>query len=201
MTRLARYALLVLLAMPGVAAGDGVAAGEGFTEGKLLVAAPSMADPRFRGTVIYMCEHDRQGALGLILNRRIGLVPAAEVAEQFELDVPAGETEVAVHWGGPVEPGRGFVLHSDDYASEATRRVATGIAYSFDIETLTAVIAGEGPARALVMVGYAGWGAQQLESELARDDWRVVPADAEFVFETAPESMWQAALDRFGIEL
>ncbi len=195
MTRLARYALLVLLAMPGVAAA------ESFTEGKLLVAAPSMADPRFRGTVIYMCEHDGDGALGLILNRRIGLVPAAEVAAQFEIDSPAGENEVAVHWGGPVEPGRGFVLHSDEYASESTRRVAAGIAYSFDLETLKAVIGGDGPARALVMVGYAGWGPRQLESELARDDWQVVPADADFIFETAPDSMWQAARDRFGIEL
>ena len=195
MTRLARYALLVLLAMPGVAAA------ERFTEGMLLVAAPSMADPRFRGTVIYMCRHDGEGALGLILNRRIGLVPAAEVAEQFEIDIPAGETKVAVHWGGPVEPGRGFVLHSDDYASESTRRVAVGIAYSFDLETLKAVIAGDGPARALVMVGYAGWGPRQLESELARNDWQVVPADADFIFETAPEAMWQAARDRFGVEL
>jgi putative transcriptional regulator len=192
--------MVALLGVAAVAAAAQMRDESGSIAGKLLVAAPSMPDPRFRETVIYMAEHDAVGALGLIVNRRIGLVPGTAVAEQFELEVHATEDPVALHWGGPVEPGRGFVLHTTEYGSDSTAR-AGDIAYSVDQQALIDMIEGRGPAKAMLVLGYAGWGPQQLESELARDDWIIVPADAAFVFEGDQERMWQAALDRFGVDL
>ncbi len=202
MAPLRRTAMIALL---GLAAAVSAAAqtpdDSGSLAGKLLVAAPSMPDPRFRETVIYMAQHDAVGALGLIINRRIGLVPGSAVAEQFELEAQATEDPVALHWGGPVEPGRGFLLHSAEYGSESTAIGAGDIAYSVDQQALIDMIEGHGPAKAMLVLGYSGWGPQQLESELARDDWIIVPADSAFVFEEDIDSMWRAALDRFGIDL
>jgi putative transcriptional regulator len=169
--------------------------------GKLLVAAPSMPDPRFQKTVIYMCLHDAQGALGLILNRRMGEVPASAVAEQFELDAEPSDDTVPLHWGGPVEPGRGFVLHSSEYSSVSTEPVSPGIAFSVDNTILTDMVSGHGPEEHLLVLGYAGWAAGQLESELRRDDWLIVPADAAFVFTDDFEALWEAALDRVEVDL
>lgn len=169
--------------------------------GKLLVAAPSMPDPRFQKAVIYICLHDSDGALGLMVNRRMGDVPASAVAEQFDLDAKPGEGTVRLHWGGPVDPGRGFVLHSNEYRSDSTKPVGPGIAFSVDSEILGNLVSGEGPKQALLVLGYAGWGAGQLESELKRDDWLVVSADAAFVFADDYEGAWEAALARVEVDL
>ena len=169
--------------------------------GKLLVAAPSMPDPRFQETVIYMCLHDGSGALGLIVNRRMGLVPGQAVAEQFELEAKPIDDEIPLHWGGPVDPGRGFVLHSNEYTSDSTEPVSPEIAFSIDTRILTDLVEGAGPDSALLVLGYAGWGAGQLESELKRDDWLVVPGEAAFVFGDDPDAMWQAALDLVEVDL
>ena len=169
--------------------------------GKLLVAAPSMPDPRFQETVIYMCVHDEGGALGLIVNRRMGLVPGDAVVDQFELDAKPGPEEIPLHWGGPVDPGRGFVLHSSEYASDSTEAVSADIAFSIDSRILVDLVEGEGPDQALLVLGYAGWGAGQLESELKRDDWAVVAGDAAFVFSDDLEAMWRAALDLIEVDL
>ena len=197
--RFAIVGLLVAASMPifGPAA---VAEAESLA-GKLLVAAPSMPDPRFQRAVIYMCLHDAQGALGLILNRRMAEVPASAVAKQFELDAEPSADTVPLHWGGPVEPGRGFVLHSSEYASVSTEPVSPGIAFSVDSTILSDVVRGDGPEEHLLVLGYAGWGAGQLESELRRDDWLIVPADAGFVFTDDFEGLWEAALDRVEVDL
>lgn len=169
--------------------------------GKLLVAAPSMMDPRFRGTVIYMCEHTPNGALGLILNREMATVPGAAIADQFELETEARQGEYRVIWGGPVEYGRGFVLHSTDYLREDSVVVDDGVALTTDSQILVDMLEGNGPKRSLLALGYAGWAAGQLESELMRDDWITVPGDAEFVFTEDAEGMWDAAMMRLGIDL
>ena len=169
--------------------------------GKLLVAAPSMPDPRFQETVIYMCVHDSDGALGLILNRRMGLVPGEAVAEQFKLEATPSPDEIPLHWGGPVDPGRGFILHSSEYVSDSTEAVGPEIAFSIDTRILTDLVEGKGPERALLVLGYAGWGAGQLESELKRDDWLVVPGEASFVFGDNLDAMWRAALDLVEVAL
>lgn len=169
--------------------------------GKLLVAAPSMMDPRFRGTVIYMCQHSPNGALGLILNREMATVPGAAIVDQFELETEARQGEYRVIWGGPVEYGRGFVLHSTDYLREDSVVVDDGVALTTDSQILVDMLEGNGPKRSLLALGYAGWAAGQLESELMRDDWITVPGDAEFVFTEDAEGMWDAAMMRLGIDL
>ncbi len=169
--------------------------------GKLLVAAPSMMDPRFAGTVIYMCEHSPNGALGLILNREMATVPGAAIADQFELKTEARQGQYRVIWGGPVEYGRGFVLHSTDYLREDSLVVDDGVALTTDSQILIDMLEGNGPKRSLLALGYAGWAAGQLESELMRDDWITVPGDAEFVFTEDTEGMWDAAMKRLGIDL
>jgi len=203
MTRLRWLAIIVLFALPqgGPAPAVELAAGE-TVAGKLLVAAESMPDPRFQGTVIYMCRHGAgDGALGLVLNRRIGVVPGATIAKEFELDARPTEDSVALHWGGPVELGRGFVLHTSDYASESTTAVDSEIAYSVDTQVLVDIVEGRGPRRRILVMGYAGWAPGQLESELLRNDWLVVPADQSLVFDEDVADMWRAAIDRFGVDL
>jgi putative transcriptional regulator len=106
-----------------------------------------------------------------------------------------------LHWGGPVEPGRGFVLHSSEYSSVSTEPVSPGIAFSVDNTILTDMVSGHGPEEHLLVLGYAGWAAGQLESELRRDDWLIVPADAGFVFTDDFEGLWEAALDRVEVDL
>ncbi len=201
MRRIAVTACVLLIAVASTL-GFGMAARAGESlAGKLLVAAPSMPDPRFQQTVIYVCVHDGDGALGLIVNRRMGLVPGDAVVEQFQLEAEPGDDEIALHWGGPVDPGRGFVLHSSDYSSDSTEVVSAEIAFSIDTRILTDLVEGHGPDRALLVLGYAGWGAGQLEAELKRDDWVVVPGDAAFVFSDDLDAMWRAALDLVEVEL
>ncbi|HJM60878.1 MAG TPA: YqgE/AlgH family protein [Alphaproteobacteria bacterium] len=197
-----RLAMILVLAFLLPVDGNGQAKPEdGWIVGKLLVAAPSMPDPRFRQTVIFICEHDQHGAFGLIINRPLGELPGRKVADQFALGVEGSNTPIALHWGGPVEAGRGFVLHSDDYVNDDTGRVKPGFAYSVDLELLRALVTDQGPERAILVLGYAGWGPRQLFSELARDDWLVLPAESDFVFHGERESMWQTAIDSFGVEL
>ena len=171
------------------------------TAGRLLAAAPSMPDPRFAGTVVYMCVHDANGAFGLVVNRRMGTVPGTAVAERLGITGEASEAPVALHWGGPVAPGRGFVLHGGDYASRSTVPVADGVAFSVDEAAVSDLLSGAGPERALFAFGYAGWAPGQLEGELARGDWLLAPADADFLFDRDPETMWEEALDRVEVDL
>lgn len=198
-------AALVWLALLIVAGADAGARAEdrnaASLTGKLLVAAPSMMDPRFRGTVIYMCQHSPNGALGLILNREMATVPGAAIVDQFELETEARQGEYRVIWGGPVEYGRGFVLHSTDYLREDSVVVDDGVALTTDSQILVDMLEGNGPKRSLLALGYAGWAAGQLESELMRDDWITVPGDADFVFTEDAEGMWDAAMMRLGIDL
>ncbi len=193
--------IVCLLSIVAFAVFSGASAAAESISGKLLVAAPSMPDPRFAETVIYMCVHDDNGALGLVLNRRMGQVPGTVIAEQFGIETEASDAAIAMHWGGPVALGRAFILHTDDYASESTVPVAGGMAFSVDSAALADLVAGRGAARAIFVLGYAGWSGGQLEGELVRDDWLIVPADSEFVFDRDPQTMWRAALDRVEIDL
>jgi len=192
--------VLVFASVAAIAIGDPARAGESLV-GKLLVAAPSMPDPRFQQTVIYMCVHDDSGALGLIINRRVGLVSGAKVADQFHLEATPSKNEIPLHWGGPVDPERGFVLHSSEYTSDSTEALSADIAFSNDTRILVDLVEGHGPDSALLVLGYAGWGGGQLEFELKQDDWLVVPGEAAFVFGDDPDAMWRAALDLIEVDL
>ncbi len=169
--------------------------------GRLLVASEKMGDPRFQKTVIYMIEHSPDGAMGLIVNVPMGTVPAAKLFNRLGLDGDGVEGEIAVYFGGPVDPKRGFLLHSTDVLLRGSVPVDGRVALTAHPEMLRAIARGDGPAQSVFTLGYAGWGPSQLESELARDDWFVIPADLSLVFAPDPAKSWERAAARRGFDL
>ena len=166
--------------------------------GKVLVAHEGMPDPRFQETVIYMVDHDENGALGLVVNKPTAVGPVGALLDQLGIDADkygdAVQGSVTLHYGGPVEPSRGFVLHSAEYEVDGTQYVSDGISLTISSEVLIDIGLGQGPRRSLVIFGYSGWGPLQLEGELGRGDWKVVDADADLVLGTDHESKWRRAL-------
>ena len=167
--------------------------------GKVLVARESMPDPRFQETVIYMVDHDEGGALGLVVNKPTAIGPIGALLDELGIDAREYgldlQGSVTLHYGGPVDPGRGFVLHSVDYGIDGTRSVSSGIAMTINPEALIDIALGQGPRRSLIIFGYSGWGPSQLEGELARGDWKVIDADADLVLGRDHEDKWRRALD------
>ncbi len=168
--------------------------------GYLLVAAPAMGDPRFHRTVIYVVKHDAGGALGLIVNRPFKEVPIALLLDRLGLKHERVRGSMRVHYGGPVEPGRIFVLHTADYRGEGTDVIADGIAVTASPGILRDVGVGAGPRRALLFLSYSGWGPGQLERELRAGAWFAVPADAALVFDDGYETKWERAMARRTVE-
>ncbi|MFO0995725.1 MAG: YqgE/AlgH family protein [Alphaproteobacteria bacterium] len=160
-----------------------------------------MPDPRFAETVIFMVRHDATGAFGLVVNRRLGTQPVATVMKSLGLEAGEAKGEMAIHYGGPVEPGLGFVLHSTDYARAGTLKVTEAIALSAEPDVLKDIAEGRGPRRSLFALGYAGWGPGQLEDEMQLRTWFTVPADDELVFDDAIDTKWSRASSRRGIDL
>ncbi len=169
--------------------------------GQLLVASPEMRDPRFAGTVIFMVRHDSHGAMGLVINRLLGSGSVAELLRVFGLEDDDAKGTIRMHYGGPVEPQYGFVLHSTDYARDGTILVNKDVAMTSEVEVLRAISRGKGPRRSLFAFGYAGWGPGQLEGELARKAWITVPADKGILFDDDLDSKWQRAMARRGFDL
>lgn len=167
--------------------------------GKLLLAMPGMLDPRFERSVSIICAHDEDGALGIgigSVREQIGFRALLE-----EVGVEPGDTpERQVLEGGPVEPGRGFILHSNDWSGPETLEVSQLCSLSASIEVLRAIATGEGPERWLMALGYAGWGAGQLEEEMTRHGWYVAEASEALIFDTAPEARWMATWRAEGID-
>jgi putative transcriptional regulator len=167
----------------------------------LLVAMPSLADPNFFQTVTLICEHTEDGALGIVINRPTE-VKLAELFEHLGLEVAEPRAgEAVVFHGGPVQVERGFVLHEPLGEWEGTLAVTENLGLTTSSDILAAVARGEGPEHVLVALGYAGWGAGQLESEIAENAWLHAPANADIVFEVPPEERWQAAARLIGIDL
>lgn len=169
--------------------------------GKALIAMPGMGDPRFDRSVVLLCAHSPDGTLGLIINKPIADLSFSALLDQVGIahgpDVPA----VPVHYGGPVEPGRGFVLHGNDWRVEGgTMAVPGGLAMTATRDVLAALAAGGGPARALLALGYAGWGPGQLESEILRNDWLTAELGEDLVFSADQGGKWTAALARLKID-
>lgn len=172
----------------------------GSVEGQLLVAVPHMEDPRFQRSVIYMCSHDREGAIGLIVNKLIEHMPFADLLRQLDVPGEWRDQQIRVHFGGPVEPGRGFVLHSPDYTVEGTKRVGGGMALTGTTEILRDMALGHGPRQSLLALGYAGWGPGQLDREIQENGWLVVGADAPLLFDRDLDGKWQKAIAKLGFE-
>jgi putative transcriptional regulator len=166
------------------------------TRGQLLVATESLRDPRFAQTVIYMLRHDATGALGLVVNRPIGTLPLARVLESLGRDHEGASGEIRVHYGGPVEPGRGFVLHSSEWMSDESRLVHEGVAVTSDPAVFDALARRSGPRHALFAAGYAGWAPGQLEREIDDGFWFAVNADAAFIFDDDAAAKWERATQR-----
>ncbi len=189
--------------LPGVGAQTGMAgvARSASLAGLLLVARTELQDPRFSRTVVYMVHHDAGGAMGLIVNRPIGEASLSALLERLGGDGQGVTGEIRVHFGGPVEPARGFVLHTADYHIEGTQVVKDGIAVTARPEILRAIGTGTGPRKSLFALGYAGWASGQLEAELKAGDWEIVPADEALVFDETDEKKWERAMARRTIQL
>lgn len=169
--------------------------------GKLLIAMPDMGDPRFAHSVIYLCAHSDEGAMGLIVNKPQTGLRFANLLEQLEIATHGRVRDVRVHYGGPVEGTRGFVLHTLDYRSEAgTLEVDEAIGMTATLDVLVDIARGEGPTTSMLALGYAGWGAGQLEAEIAQNGWLTCDAREEILFGCANEHKWTAALKVLGID-
>ncbi|WP_353474527.1 YqgE/AlgH family protein [Salipiger sp. H15] len=177
-----------------------IASGATDLTGSVLIAMPGMGDERFEHAVIYLCAHSDEGAMGLIVNKPSADVTLEGLFEQLGIDAAPGSHPEPVHFGGPVEMGRGFVLHSADYRSELTTlQVDDGFSMTGTLDVLEHIARGDGPDDWIAMLGYAGWGPGQLEGELAQNAWLVCPASRELVFGTPDAGKWGAALDSLGI--
>lgn len=170
-------------------------------EGKLLVAMPSMGDPRFEHSVILLCAHSEKGAMGLILNKPSADIRMSDVLDQLEISGSNDAQKMVVHYGGPVETGRGFVLHSADYTSSLhTMKVAGGFGMTATLDILEEIAQGDGPDSALMMLGYAGWGPHQLEGEIAANGWLTTDASPQLVFQVPARDKWAASLESLGVD-
>jgi putative transcriptional regulator len=169
--------------------------------GQLLVAMPQMADPRFARSVVYLCAHSADGAMGLVVNRLIDSLTFQNLLEQIGVEQAIAADDMPIHFGGPVESSRGFVLHTADYVQDSTLVIEEDIALTATIDVLKAIARGEGPERRVLALGYAGWGAGQLDAEIQANGWLLVPADLDLVFGDDNESKWQRAIASIGIDL
>lgn len=202
MSRLARHVfslaallLCVVLLSGHLQVPQGALAQERALTGQMLVANERMRDPRFAETVIYIVEHNRDGALGLIVNRPFAEGPISELLDNFGLEHDDVSGDVAVHYGGPVDTGLGFILHSPEYIIEGTQVIDELMAFTSSPEVLRDIGIGKGPRRSLLAFGYSGWESGQLEGELRRGDWLVIDADAEIVFGLNAAAKWRRAIE------
>lgn len=168
--------------------------------GKLLIAMPGMLDPRFAHSVVFMCAHSNEGAMGIVVNKPTDDLRLRDLLEQLSIDIGAEARDMPVHFGGPVEHGRGFVLHEHGYHSAiSTMDVNDDFAMTATLDILEDMADGRGPERVVMALGYAGWGPGQLEGEIAQNGWLTCDADIDLVFATADIEKWEAALQKLGI--
>lgn len=178
----------------------------GFLDGQFVIAMPGMADGTFARAVVYICAHSPAGAMGFIINKPQQITFTDVLLHLKLLDdseaimLPGATREFPVQSGGPVETGRGFVLHSDDYASESSIPVSDEISLTATLDIVRAISAGRGPDRATMLLGYAGWGPGQIETEIANNGWLTCPASEEMIFDRSLEDKYVRALRLMGID-
>jgi putative transcriptional regulator len=184
-------------------------AGRGYLDGQMLIATPTMTDERFVRSVIYMCAHSSEGAMGIIVNQPAAninfpdlLVQLDVIPESDLIQVSSRPGHVKVLKGGPVETGRGFVLHTSDFFIEnSTLPIDEGICLTATLDILKAIARGTGPASAILALGYAGWAPGQLETEIQGNGWLHCPADAELIFGDDVDQKYGKALKKIGIDI
>jgi putative transcriptional regulator len=178
-----------------------------FLDDQFLIAMPGMKDERFARAVIYICAHSEEGAMGLIINQSQDLmfpdllVQLGILDEEEAIRLPPPARDFVVHNGGPVDRSRGFVLHSDDYTVESSLPISESVCLTATVDILRAISIGRGPRHALMVLGYAGWGAGQLENEIAENGWLTCPASPEFLFDGDIEFKYDRLLASIGIDL
>jgi putative transcriptional regulator len=180
----------------------------GFLDGQMLIAMPTMADPRFARSLIYICAHSPDGAMGIVVNQRARrvkfpdlLVQLNVISREEAILLPARAGAVQVLKGGPVEKERGFVLHSSDYfIKDSTLPIDDGVSLTHTVDILKAIAAGDGPHRALLALGYAGWTSGQLENEIQQNGWLNCPADSNLIFDNDLESKYDRAMAKLGVD-
>lgn len=168
--------------------------------GQLLIAMPHMRDPNFAGSLVLLCAHSPDGAMGLILNQPIPKLSFEALLEQIGVEPLPPARSIRLVNGGPVEEGRGFVLHSADWRAQGSVEVTGEVALTASLDVLQAIASGGGPRQGLLALGYAGWGAGQLEQEIARNDWLHVAPDEELIFGGADETRWRRALTKLKVD-
>ncbi len=178
---------------------------QGFLNGQLLLAMPGLSDPRFESAVIYICTHTEEGAMGLVINNLCENIDFPDLLNQLKIDCPDTKKfkldKITLHEGGPVESGRGFILHSADYVQETTLIISETVAMTATIDILTAIACNEGPQDYLIALGFSGWGRGQLESEIRRNSWLTIEADDELVFRTDLDLKLPRALAKIGVDI
>ncbi|MCW9033071.1 MAG: YqgE/AlgH family protein [Alphaproteobacteria bacterium] len=175
--------------------------GDDYLTGQLLIAMPSMSDPRFAKSVVYICAHGEEGAMGLVINRNLGKMMFPDLLEQ--LDIPLGPVgqDINIHFGGPVESGRGFVLHSSDYLQESTLAIDEQVSLTATIDVLKAITQGRGPEKCLLTLGYAGWSPGQLDEEIIENGWLTVEPDDDLIFDLDIGIKWDNAINKLGFDI
>ncbi len=188
---------------------EGDTPGAGYLDGQLLIAMPVMDDERFARSVIYLCAHSSEGAMGIIVNRPAGSIDFPQLLVQLDIinkaeqiKLPGSAEDMKIMKGGPVDTGRGFVLRSSDFfIKDATLPIDDGICLTATLDILKAIAAGAGPKHAILALGYAGWAPGQLENEIQHNGWLHCPADPDLIFGRDAEDKYQRALDKIGIDL
>jgi putative transcriptional regulator len=173
----------------------------GYLSGQLLIAMPRMQDTRFERTVIYVCVHNQDGAMGLVVNRISDELTFPDILEQVGVDRSPDMISLPIHIGGPVETGMGFVLHTSDYEQSNTIKVDDDIFLTHTVEILKDIAEGRGPRQAMLALGYAGWGAGQLDGEIQENSWLTVPADESLIFDDEPQNKWERSIAKLGVDI
>jgi putative transcriptional regulator len=185
-----------------MASADKKATNDGFLLGKLLVALPGMPDPRFEKSVIFMCAHTDEGAMGLIINKPLEGLSFRELIEKLDVYLTPSVSDLPVLFGGPVSTGQGFVLHTSEYAAKgATLPVTREVSLTTSVDILRDIAEGRGPQKAVFALGYAGWGPGQIEGELRTNGWIPCDPDKAILFDLGHDAKWKAALGKLGADI
>ncbi|MFM9864764.1 MAG: YqgE/AlgH family protein [Micropepsaceae bacterium] len=177
----------------------------GYLEGQVLIAMPSMPDPKFSEAVVFLCAHSKQGAMGLVLNKVVSNITFVDLLKQLRIRPGKPVSGRPILFGGPVETGRGFVLHTPDYsAGDATvkvgQNVGLNVGLTATVDVLKAIADGQGPKDAMLALGYAGWGGGQLEKEIQKNGWLTCPADEYLLFGPELQGKWKYAIRKLGFD-
>ena len=174
--------------------------GGAFLTGQLLIAMPAMGDPRFAQSVIYVCAHTPDGAMGIVVNRPLERPSFGDLLRQLNVVPAPPARQIRLCQGGPVENARGFVLHTTDWTGEGSLRVTDSTALTASLDVLKAIAEGGGPREGLLALGYAGWGPGQLDAEIQQNAWLSVPADDDLVFDSDFDTKWRRAFAKLRID-